>query len=129
MRTVRIKRFNDSGVETLGGVFIDDISFCLSLELEWNNNKVSASCIPRGEYECTWHESPKYGWCYIVNDVPLRSHILFHAGNTSDDTRGCILLGRSIGKINGENAVLNSRVAIRNFHTELDKKPFKLVIE
>ena len=130
MKNVKIKRFNDSGDEALGVVIIDDIPFCLSLEQSWNENKVSQSCIPTGEYVCKWHKSPKYGWCYIVTEVEGRSHILFHAGNTRNDTRGCILLGDKIGQVfAGGSSVLNSRKTIKAFHQRMQKSDFKLTIE
>ena len=129
MKKVRIKRFNDSGKEVLGAVFINNSPVCLSLEQPWNDNKVSASCIPVGEYVCKWHDSPKYGWCYTVTNVEGRSHILFHAGNTADDTRGCILLGSSLNVMRGLNAVSNSRMSVANFNGILGKESFKLTIE
>ena len=126
---VRIKRFNDSGKEVLGAVFVDNKPFCLSLEQEWNSNKVGNSCIPVGEYICEWHESPKYGWCYSVENVSGRSHILFHKGNVAKNTKGCILLGEKLGVLNGSNAVLISEKTVRSFNKKMERKQFKLIIE
>lgn len=129
MKTVRIKRFNDSGADTLGAIFIDGKPFCLCIEQEWNDNKVGNSCIPKNEYLVKWHESPKYGWCYLVEGVPNRSHILFHKGNTAKDTRGCILPGEKLGTLDGRNAVLSSKWALDALHQKMQKADFKLIVE
>jgi len=44
----------------------------------------------------TWERSPKFGMCWHVNDVPNRTHILIHAGNTARDVVGCVAVGRSL---------------------------------
>jgi hypothetical protein len=56
---------------------------------------------------------------YQVCDVPDRSHILIHAGNTNEDTHGCILLGLMYGTLGTETAVISSRAAFANFMTSM----------
>jgi hypothetical protein len=60
-------------------------------------------------------QSPKCGETFEVVDVPGRSHVLFHAGNTAGDTEGCILLGSTWGKLQENRAVLNSGDTFRRF--------------
>lgn len=78
------------------GVLCDEqgIPFAVTLERQWLNNEKGKSCIPAGEYICTRVLSQKFGNTFIVNDVPNRTHILFHKGNIDDDSHGCILIGR-----------------------------------
>src|SRR3990172_3391900 len=64
-----------------------------SLELPWLNNKRGVSSIPLGTYTLKPRISVKYGQHFIVTNVPGRSLILIHAGNSTSDTKGCILLG------------------------------------
>lgn len=104
------------------------LPICLTLENPWLDNEPCVSCIPDGDYTCEIVTSPKYGKVYGVKDVDNRTHILFHAGNTEKDTKGCILLGRSYGVLSGEPAVLSSRNALTDFHTLMDGKPFDLQI-
>ncbi|UPW41803.1 hypothetical protein [Peromfec virus RodF7_5] len=60
--------------------------------------------IPKGHYYVDWCMSPRFGRRMLrLRSVPHRSGILFHAGNTEADTRGCILVGCSADK---NNAVL-----------------------
>lgn len=99
-----------------------------SLEQPWRDNEVNVSCIPEGEYLCTWHNSPSFGEVYLVNQVPNRSYILFHSGNIVDHTRGCILLGLRKGRLYNKPAVLSSRAAIRKFNNILNKEDFILKV-
>ena len=84
---------------TQGKLYINGEYQCETLELPWLDNKKSISCIPKGNYNVSFRyadESPKYKYLHlIVNDVPDRSHILFHIGNRTKDSKGCILTGQT----------------------------------
>lgn len=92
------------------GMLFDDEGnqLCLTLELPWNDNDPDTSCIPKGEYQFIRHDSPKFPHTWQIVGVPDRDGILIHNGNTEDDTHGCIIVGDSMGKIDGLPAVLNS---------------------
>ena len=106
---------------TLGLLTVGQKTFC-TLEPHWLNNKNSISCIPEGFYnvfskrssivERTSKGEFKEGW---VLDVPERSQILIHIGNTVNDTEGCILIGRDFGYVNGEYGVIDSYTAFTEF--------------
>ena len=92
-------------------------------------NKANVSHIPSGQYLCRQWNSSRYGKTYAVMDVPERTGILFHAGNTVQDTAGCLLLGSSIGKLRGDRAVMNSGTTFREFIRLLsDRQAFSLTI-
>lgn len=80
---------------TFGVLIVKHIPFAITLEDSWINNKKEISCIPNGSYLCKRTNSPKFGETFMVQDVPNRTHILFHKGNTMEDTQGCILIGET----------------------------------
>ena len=84
---------------TMGKLFLNGEEFCDTLELAWKDNQRSISCIPAGEYKVRLRlprESATRDYIHLlVQDVPNRSYILVHIGNTTADTKGCILVGQS----------------------------------
>lgn len=97
-----------------------------TLEEEDLENRRNVSRIPAGTYKCvrTWYNKGGYATFEITN-VPNRTRILFHRGNTEEDIEGCVALGTTIGvlKVKDEDsdewkhklAVLNSRNAHSDF--------------
>lgn len=84
---------------TPGTLQIDGAYEADTLELPWKENKRVISCIPPGLYVITWAHSPKFSRPMLtVREVPGRSGILIHAGNTVEDFRGCIGLGKRLGR-------------------------------
>lgn len=94
---------------------------CNTLELKWNYNKRSDSCIPTGSYVAQKSFSKKLGQTIKLYDVKHRSNILIHTGNYLSDTQGCILVGLRPK----ENTILDSSHAMR---TLLNKIPDKFII-
>lgn len=128
----RLKR-SDQGTE---GLLVSGDFNCRTLELPWRNNQKQISCIPAGEYNVEIRLSNKYGRVYWVRHVPNRTYILIHSGNYAGDVSkgfkshvmGCILLGKKNGFLGGQVAVLNSRIAVREFVEYMEYEPFKLRI-
>lgn len=141
MRTVTIHPMEASPHGTLSRILLDNQPLCYSIELPWLQNTPTYSCIPAGEYRCIWHRSPKYGWVYLVTDVPDRSWILIHPGNFAGDRRqgfkthsyGCILLGRTYGRLKTkkgmQRSVLVSRPTVRRFFDEMGQEDFTLCVK
>lgn len=86
------------------------VPLCLMLEEPWRNNEKNHSCIPAGTYNCIPNIGKKKGW--RLENVPGRSDILIHAGNTVMDTEGCILPGKSFGYVDDLPAVMESGSAM-----------------
>ena len=116
LKLVRVSEYKDA---TLGVLYLDARPMFVTLEDRWFDNEKQISCIPAGKYKIRLHDSPKFGKVYQVCDVPERSHILIHAGNTKEDTHGCILLGLMYGTLGTETAVISSRAALANFMTSM----------
>lgn len=86
-----------------------------TLELPWNDNKPGCSCIPPGIYRCERTWSKKFGETFVVCEVPDRAGILFHQGNFTSSTRGCILVGKDVKPYGQSFMVTDSKNAMRQF--------------
>lgn len=102
------------------------------------------SCAPDGSYVLVPHNSPKHPnvWCLVntvlgvyrwPGDIPAgqkygRATILIHAGNTVGDIEGCCLVGLSQGRIDGKDAVLESRKALDQLRVVLGTDTHRLEI-
>lgn len=86
-------RVGSSNRGTFGVLRHGQVPFVLTLERPWADNAQNISCIPAGRYRCRRIRSPKFGNTYEICDVPGRTNVLFHSGNTIEDTQGCILVG------------------------------------
>lgn len=115
MKKFVIKRIAFLENVTFGVILDEGIPFALTLERGWKDNQRNISCIPQGKYLCKKIISPRFGSTYEVILVPGRSAILFHSGNISDDTHGCIILGEQYEYLYGKEAVLYSRKAFKEF--------------
>lgn len=116
LRLARVSEYKDA---TLGVLCLNERPMFVTLEDKWRDNEKMVSCIPKGKYTIKHHQSPKFGTCYKVINVPGRNEILIHAGNTHKDTHGCILLGLMYGAVGSEAAILSSRAAVTNFMIEM----------
>ena len=104
---------------TFGVLKINKEVFCVTLEPPDIFNKPNLSCIPAQQYICQKIVSPKYGDCYEIKDVPDRTNVLFHAGNTAQDTKGCIIVAQHFGKLGQNRAALNSGATYKRFKNKL----------
>lgn len=139
MLTVNLVRLISSDEGTFGSLILGDLRLATA-ELPWEGNTKGESCIPLGRYVCVWHNSPKFGNCYHVTDVPGRSHVLIHAGNFAgnepawqSDVEGCILLGERRGVMKNkkgkqQRCVLSSKIALQTFHAATGRSDFELRI-
>ena len=100
--------------------------FCDTLEPTWRDYKNGAykvkgrSAIPEGRYAVVISFSPKFKqWLPILLGGPEFNRkwqgIRIHAGNCSEDTEGCILVGknREVGK------VLDSRIWVHRLKQKI----------
>lgn len=128
---------------TFGVLMLDDNTIFRTGELPWRNNSKGASCIPPDPhsnnsitYVCKWIVSPKHGECYLVTGVSDRDMIEIHSANYMGDANkgkitqllGCIALGKTVGMLDGQMAVLQSKQAIAEFEANMAKEDFELTI-
>ena len=120
-----LKRIALRPTYTIGKLYIDDAYFCDTLEdtvrdtnksgkFDNGEQKIKGkTAIPYGTYEIKWTYSPRFKkYTPQLMNVPSFEGIRVHAGNTSADTEGCLILGenKQVGK------VLNSRATINKFY-------------
>lgn len=120
-----LKRIALRQTYTIGKLYIDDTYFCDTLEdtvrdtnksgkFDNGEQKIKGkTAIPYGTYEIKWTYSPRFKkYTPQLMNVPSFEGIRVHAGNTSADTEGCLILGenKQVGK------VLNSRATINKFY-------------
>lgn len=103
-----LQRTHANGPATFGELRYarNDVLICYTLEdevREVEGEPVSswkikgATAIPSGRYHLTLDYSPRFGPDTLtVNDVAGFSGVRMHAGNDTDDTEGCPLLGMKI---------------------------------
>lgn len=109
MKTLTLIRVSQSEQGTFGVLRDGAIPFAVTLEEPWRDNQPNISCIPTGRYVCQRVDSPKFGNTFEVTNVPGRSHVLLHKGNTLDDTQGCILVAEEFADNAGKPVIVSSR--------------------
>jgi len=130
MNELTLRRVTYHNICVQGVIIHHNRAVMLTLEDAWKGNEPMVSCIPAGLYRCVPHSTAKFPNTWRLEDVPGRSAILFHAGNTDEDTHGCILLGRRFGDLNGVPAVLESQAAMDHFrYITKGWKDFQINIE
>jgi len=109
---IQLNRFCYHPEGTLGVLEVAGEKF-YSIERPWLDNAPNVSCVPTGAYEMTWRESPRFGWTWMLEEVPDRTYILIHVANFPSDVQGCIGLGT--GLMGDRIAVSSSRKAVAAF--------------
>ena len=124
MKIVELIRIKCSSYGTVGMLLINNNPFCLTLEPRWMQNQKFLSSIPAESYMCERFDSPTHGETFRITNVCGREHIMFHAGNTTEDTSGCVLLGEQ-----WKSGLFRSRAAMKSFMTELEgESVFYLIV-
>jgi hypothetical protein len=98
MMELYLHRLESNAECVTGELLINGIHECVTLELplefEGAQNVHGKTCIPEGRYQVDRLFSPHFNRLipHVMN-VPNRSAVEIHPGNTAADIRGCILLG------------------------------------
>jgi hypothetical protein len=131
-----IVRIFESLQGAMGLLYFSDLEFyCFTLQPD--SQDALKFYIPDGHYIArrvggeSWRKWPNT--FEIVrpgtNGIDGHSALLFHSGNVEKHSAGCILLGDSMSKLQGERAVLNSGATFTRFlHHTKDVNTFNLDI-
>ena len=113
---MQLKRVAYTSEGTFGVLLHNGIPFAVTAEEVWRGNKKNISCIPTGQYLCKRsYFNPGDYETFLIKDVPKRSKILFHIGNTIADTQGCILIAERFEHLNDRLAVWHSKEGFNEF--------------
>lgn len=105
---------------TNGKLSFADNFICDTIELPWQDNAVSRSCIPEGRYRVRKRFSKRFNSHLEIIDVPRRKYILFHPANVASyELRGCIA---PVDKITGPGSGLLSRQAFYRLMNFVNKE-------
>lgn len=122
------RTFQDSRA-TLGMIRIVGVQHDPFFTLENPDRITLHDClIPAGKYQCEPFSGTKYKDVYILKNVPGRSSILIHWGNTEADTLGCILVGDESGMLDGQPAIKQSKRGFDRLRSIIGSKNFELDI-
>ena len=119
-----LQRIAKDKAYTLGKLSVDGEKFCHTLEPTWRDigyghrgKKVPGrTAIPAGRYPVVITYSPKFGkWLPLLLHVPMFEGIRIHAGNTAEDTAGCILVGENLKP----GTVLNSNIWVHRLKQKI----------
>lgn len=127
---ITLKRIALKNTYTIGKLYIDGEYFCDTLEdtvrdlnksgkFDNGEKKIyGETAIPYGTYNVKWTYSNKFKkYMPLIENVPSFAGIRIHAGNSSADTQGCILVGenKAVGKVlNSKNTVNKLYPIIQN---------------
>ena len=91
-----LKRLYSKPSHIIGQLGTSDTYIADTLERPWINNQENISCIPDGRYEVQmlFSEHFQRKLPHLLN-VPNRTNVMIHPGNTVNDSEGCILVGKN----------------------------------
>ena len=129
-----IVRFKETDEGVIGFLYFDDIDFyCFTLQPD--SNDAERFYIPDGNYIARRFKGNKWKDTFEIvregsNGVDGHKYLLFHSGNIEKHSEGCIMLGETIGKLEGVREVLNSGATFQKFlfYTK-DVKSFDLTLK
>ena len=121
---IRIRRIYGDDEVTLGMLSFKTFS-CFTVENPWLENVPYVSCIPPGRYLLKLGRYNAGGYdAYEVQEVQGRTLIKMHIANLPTEVDGCMGVGDSITRLNGELAVSNSRDTFDRLMEMLDRAKY-----
>jgi hypothetical protein len=125
VRDYTLRRVAESPDGTYGRLEGHGLAVC-TCEEEDRQNERGESRIPAGTYICRRTTYHRHGYeTFEITGVEDRDRILFHPGNTEEDSDGCVLPGLDFGMVEvtdeetGERrlklGVIASKIAFQGF--------------
>lgn len=126
-----LARFEFTNDATVGALYDETDAFvCYTLEDAIRTTKVyGKTAIPKGIYRLDYTHSGRFGrQLPLLVEVPYFSGIRIHAGNTVEDTDGCLLVGTGKVHSNGKWSIYESRAALDKVCKRFDANTAPLMI-
>lgn len=101
-----------------GELYLNGVFFCHTVER-------LSTAIPKGSFSVSLTYSPRFRQKLPLISVKGRSGIRIHAGNTSKDSTGCVL----VGKLDTPFTIINSRLILKLLLSKFDGCPVTLTIK
>lgn len=119
-----------------GMLFVDGVFECYVLEDEYRDIKIAGeTCIPEGTYPIEYRNeggffnryTKKYPTIHKgrgmleIKQIPNFKWVLFHLGNTDENTAGCVLVGSTQQDldVSKDGFIGNSKLAYTNFYPKV----------
>lgn len=143
MQRITLIRNESTDEGTFGELVVGPMKFYTG-ELPWrdvdkdNYSDSDYSCIAPGIYPAKVTKSERFKRdLYELFNVEKRFSIRIHPANWMGDSKlgfkcqlnGCIALGKSIGTLDGQKALEDSKQAVAEFMAALANQPFEIEIK
>lgn len=118
---IEVKRFEFGTKYTIGRMYVDNVYECFTLEdaVRTGAKVDGKTAIPLGTYNVIITHSNRFKKeLPLLENVPNFTGIRIHTGNTSENTEGCILVGKSWL---GTDFIGESKIAFNKFFEQLKK--------
>src|SRR5262249_10511743 len=133
---IKIERKFRSEECSSGYLSINGKAMCYVLERPWLDNLPEISSIPAGTYAASVRIDGSKGWRIELKNVPERTNVQLHIGNTTADSIGCLLPGMELDR-DTLCRVIDSAAAMKKLRTTFEEKevtssssiPISFVIE
>lgn len=119
MQLSLIRLYSSTSLDSIQGeLYVDGVFFCHTIER-------LSKAIPKGSFSCGVSWSPRFHKKLPYVCVNGRKGIRFHAGNTSRDSQGCILVGR----LTKPHLIADSRFTLSALMSALNNENFNLTVK
>lgn len=119
MQLSLIRLYSSTSLDSIQGeLYVNGVFFCHTIER-------LSKAIPKGSFSCGVSWSPRFHRKLPYVCVKGRIGIRFHAGNSSLDSQGCILIGRLIKP----HLIADSRFTLSALMSALNNENFNLTVK
>lgn len=119
LRLTLIRCCSDSSTDSIQGeLYLNGLFFCHTIER-------LSKAIPKGSFSVGISYSPRFKKKLPYVSVKGRKGIRFHAGNSSTDSLGCIL----VGKLDKPFTLIKSRLTLQLFLSKFDGSVSTLIVK